>query len=92
MSIPTSLIVVILVAAWLAVLVPMVARRREQVPETETAGSTFRVLRRASVLGSAVLAAGFPESVPATTWPGSAMSSMTALWRSLVPSSRRYML
>src|ERR1700712_4461368 len=48
MSIPTSLIVVILVAAWLAVLVPMVARRREQVPETETAGSTFRVLRRAS--------------------------------------------
>jgi hypothetical protein len=26
----------------------MVARRREKVPETETAGSTFRVLRRAS--------------------------------------------
>ncbi len=48
MSIPTSLIVVILVAAWLAVLVPMVARRREQVPETDTAGGTFRVLRRAS--------------------------------------------
>ena len=48
MSIPTSLIVVILVAAWLAVLVPMVARRREQVPETDTDGGTFRVLRRAS--------------------------------------------
>ncbi len=49
MSIPTSLIVVILVAAWLAVLVPMVARRREAVPETDADGSTFRVLRRASV-------------------------------------------
>ncbi len=49
MSIPTSLIVVFLVAAWLAVLVPMVARRREPVPETEADGSTFRVLRRASV-------------------------------------------
>ncbi len=48
MSVPTSLIFVILIAAWLAVLVPMVARRREKVPETETAGSTFRVLRRAS--------------------------------------------
>ena len=47
MSIPTSLIVVILVAAWLAVLVPMVARRREAVPETDADGSTFRVLRRA---------------------------------------------
>ena len=51
MSIPTSLIIVILVAAWLAVLVPMVARRREPVPETETEtdGGTFRVLRRASM-------------------------------------------
>ena len=49
MSIPTSLIVVILVAAWLAVLVPMVARRREAVPETDADGSTFRVLRRPSV-------------------------------------------
>ncbi len=48
MSIPTSLIFVILIAAWLAVLVPMVARRRETVPETEADGSTFRVLRRAS--------------------------------------------
>ncbi len=48
MSIPTSLIFVILIAAWLAVLVPMVARRREAVPETESDGSTFRVLRRAS--------------------------------------------
>ncbi len=48
MSIPTSLIFVFLVAAWLAVLVPMVARRREAVPEAETDGGTFRVLRRGS--------------------------------------------
>lgn len=48
MSIPTSLIIVILVGAWLAVLVPMVARRREAVPETEVDSGTFRVLRRAS--------------------------------------------
>lgn len=48
MSIPTSLIIVVLVGAWLAVLVPMVARRREAVPETEVDSGTFRVLRRAS--------------------------------------------
>jgi hypothetical protein len=50
MSIPTSLIVVLLVVAWLVVLVPMVARRRERVPqaEAETGSSGFRVLRRAS--------------------------------------------
>ena len=46
MSIPTSLIVVLLVVAWLVVLVPMVARRREKVPQTEPTGSGFRVLRR----------------------------------------------
>jgi len=50
MSIPTSLIVVLLVIAWLVVLVPMIARRRERVPqaEAESGGSGFRVLRRAS--------------------------------------------
>ena len=48
MNIPTSLIVVLLVIAWLVVLVPMVARRRERVPQVEPAGSGFRVLRRAS--------------------------------------------
>ena len=48
MNIPTSLIVVLLVVAWLVVLVPMVARRRERVPQAEPAGSNFRVLRRAS--------------------------------------------
>ena len=48
MSIPTSLIVVVLVLAWLMVLVPMVSRRREAVPEAEMVGGTFRVLRRSS--------------------------------------------
>ncbi len=48
MNIPTSVIVVLLVVAWLVVLVPMVARRRERVPQVEPAGSGFRVLRRAS--------------------------------------------
>ena len=48
MNIPTSLIVVLLVVAWLVVLLPMVARRRERVPQSEPAGSNFRVLRRAS--------------------------------------------
>ena len=48
MSIPTSLIVVLLVVAWLVVLVPMIARRREKVPQTEPTGSGLRVLRRAS--------------------------------------------
>ena len=36
MNIPTSLIVVLLVVAWLVVLVPMVARRREKVPQAES--------------------------------------------------------
>jgi hypothetical protein len=45
---PTSLIVVGLVAAWLVVLVPMVARRREHVPESDEGSAGFRVLRRAS--------------------------------------------
>ena len=44
MNIPTSLIVVLLVVAWLVVLVPMVARRRERVPQAEPAGADFRVL------------------------------------------------
>lgn len=48
MPITTSLIVVALIAAWLFVLVPMVARRREHVPDAEEGGHHFRVLRRAS--------------------------------------------
>lgn len=47
MSIPTSLIVVLLVVAWLVVLVPMVAKRRDKVPRTQAGGQGFRVLRRA---------------------------------------------
>jgi hypothetical protein len=47
-SLPTSLIIVGLVAAWLVVLVPMVARRREQVPENTDESANFRVLQRDS--------------------------------------------
>lgn len=47
-NVPTSLIVVLLVAAWLVVLLPMVARSRERVPETDDQAAGFRVLRRAS--------------------------------------------
>jgi hypothetical protein len=46
-SIPTSLIVVLLVVAWLVVLVPMIAKRRDKVPQSEAGGNGFRVLRRA---------------------------------------------
>lgn len=48
MNIPTSLIVVLLVAAWLLVLVPMVARKRERVHRFPASGSGLRVLQRAS--------------------------------------------
>ena len=48
MPVPTSLIIVVLVVAWLAVLVPMVARRREKVPEWDEGGARFRVLARSS--------------------------------------------
>lgn len=47
MSIPTSLIVVLLVIAWLVVLVPMIAKRRDKVPRSQSGGNGFRVLRRA---------------------------------------------
>ena len=47
MSIPTSLIVVLLVVAWLVVLVPMIAKRRDKVPHAQSGGNGFRVLRRA---------------------------------------------
>lgn len=45
-SLPTSLILVALAAAWLVVLVPMVSRRREQVPESDEETASFRVLDR----------------------------------------------
>lgn len=48
MEIPTSLIVVLVVAAWLVVLVPMVARRREKVHRSQAPGAGLRVLQRAS--------------------------------------------
>ena len=47
-SLPTSLSVVALALAWLVVLVPMAARRREHVPESDDRSAGFRVLRRSS--------------------------------------------
>ncbi len=46
-NLPTSLIFVLLAVAWLVVLVPMFARSREAVPETDDTAAGFRVLRRA---------------------------------------------
>lgn len=45
-SLPTSLILVGLVVAWIVVLVPMVAKRREHVPENHEDGAGFRILQR----------------------------------------------
>lgn len=50
-SLPTSLIIVCLVVAWLVVLVPMVAKRREEVPENLDDSETVRVLERGSRVG-----------------------------------------
>ncbi len=46
-NLPTSLILVLLALAWLVVLVPMFARSREAVPETDDSAAGFRVLRHA---------------------------------------------
>lgn len=47
-SLPTSLIIVGLVAAWLIVLVPMMSRSRESVPEDVDEGANLRVLDHAT--------------------------------------------
>lgn len=46
-NLPTSLILVLLALAWLVVLVPMFARSREVVPQTDDGVAGFRVLQRA---------------------------------------------
>lgn len=51
-SLPTSLILVGLVLAWLIVLVPMVARRREHVPEIDDENPGYRVLDTAETAPS----------------------------------------
>ncbi|WP_028661610.1 divisome protein SepX/GlpR [Saccharomonospora saliphila] len=48
---PSSLIIVGLAAAWLAVLVPMVARKRQVVTRTNDAALAARVVRRGSTRG-----------------------------------------
>ncbi|GAA3576400.1 hypothetical protein GCM10022222_71370 [Amycolatopsis ultiminotia] len=45
---PSSLIIVALAAAWLVVLVPMVARKRQQVARTPTSALAARVVRSGS--------------------------------------------
>lgn len=50
-SLPTSLIIVCLVVAWLVVLVPMVAKRREEVPSSDEDGDNARVLDRGTRVG-----------------------------------------
>ncbi|WP_037369350.1 divisome protein SepX/GlpR [Amycolatopsis orientalis] len=45
---PSSVIIVALAAAWLVVLVPMVARKRQQVARTPTSALAARVVRRGS--------------------------------------------
>lgn len=45
-NLPTSLLLAVLAIAWIWVLVPMVARSREVVPETDDGAAGFRVLRR----------------------------------------------
>jgi Flp pilus assembly protein TadB len=47
---PSSLIIVALAAAWLVVLVPMVARKRQQVARTADSAMAARVVRSGSAL------------------------------------------
>lgn len=47
---PSSLIIVALAAAWLVVLVPMVARKRQEVARTGDDALTSRVVRRGNAL------------------------------------------
>lgn len=63
---PTSLMFVALVGAWLVVLVPMVARRRQQVVRTADSALNARVLRR-----------GGSASAPTRRASGMAMRSHT---------------
>ncbi len=49
---PSSLIIVGLAAAWLAVLVPMVARRRQVITQTNDAALAVRVVRSGSAHGA----------------------------------------
>lgn len=48
MNIPTSIIIVLLAVAWLLLLVPMIARKRERVHRFPASGAGLRVLQRAS--------------------------------------------
>jgi len=58
---PSSLVFAALALAWIVVLVPMVARRRQEVRRTADSALAARVLRR----GDAAMARARPEEVPA---------------------------
>jgi hypothetical protein len=58
---PSSLVFAALALAWIVVLVPMVARRRQEVRRTADSALAARVLRR----GDAAVARARPEEVPA---------------------------
>jgi hypothetical protein len=65
---PSSLVFAALALAWIVVLVPMVARRRQEVRRTADSALAARVLRR----GDAATARGRP---PGPSWPSSSLSS-----------------
>lgn len=66
---PSSLIIVALAAAWLVVLVPMVARKRQEVAHTNDSALAARVVRAGGTRGAFATPAGGRE--------GFAMSEMT---------------
>lgn len=64
---PSSLIIVALVGAWLLVLVPIVARRRQEVARTADSTLAARVVRSGGVHGTAEREATMPDTGEADT-------------------------
>ncbi len=71
---PSSLVFAALVVAWLAVLVPVVARRRQMVPRPAEAHLSSRVLARPerSVVGRPAVTVALPSAVAVETTPDTA--------------------
>ncbi|WP_033288215.1 gephyrin-like molybdotransferase receptor GlpR [Amycolatopsis jejuensis] len=63
---PSSVIIVALAAAWLVVLVPMVARKRQQVARTPTSALAARVVRRGSARNEGQEERAVPENAKPT--------------------------
>ena len=64
---PSSLIIVALVVAWLLVLVPIVARRRQEVVRTADSTLAARVVRSGGVRSTAEEDVTMAEADPADT-------------------------